>query len=153
MKFFIAYDELQSIICQKSKKLIEIRAGYEKDNVLLTFTIEVNVPIIGKVTKNIDVHVVFNEIKDTQLDIYYKILSRGMDLVARGVRTFLNEQIERTGLLKWGTGENQVILNLEKLAEKMHVDGIDKITNMVTINEIHAINEGIVIFAVLKSVV
>lgn len=71
MKFFISYDELQSIICQKSGRSVEIHAGNEKDNVLLTYTMEVNVPILGKVTKNIDMSVAFNSIKDTQLDICY----------------------------------------------------------------------------------
>lgn len=152
MKFFISYDELHRIIYQKSGQSVEIHAGNEKDNVLLTYTMEVNVPILGKVTKDIEMSVAFNGIKDNQLDISYTILSKGMDLVARGVRTFLNEKIEKTGLLKWGAEENQMILNLEKLAEKMHVDGVDKINDLITVNELHATSEGIEAFAVLKNI-
>jgi len=151
MKFFIAYEELQSMICQKSGKSVKVHADNANDTVLLTYQMEVNVPILGKITKDIGVSVAFNGIKDTDLDISYT-LSRGMNLVAQGVRIFLNEQIERTGLMRWGTEENQVILNLEKLAEKMHIDGVDRITNMVTIKDIHATAEGIEVFAVLKNI-
>lgn len=72
--------------------------------------------------------------------------------MARGIRTFLNDRIEKTGLLEWGEEENQMILNLEKLAEKMHIDGVDKITNLITVNELHATSEGIEVFAVLKNI-
>lgn len=157
MKFFISYQELQNIIYQKSGKSINIYAGSKNDNgsvnVLLAYTMEITVPFLGnRVTKNIEMSVSFNGIKDTQLDICYNVLSKGMDLVLLGVRTFLNEQIERSGLLKWGAEKNQVILNLEKLAEKMHIDGVDKITNLITINGIRATDEGIEVFAVLKSI-
>lgn len=157
MKFFISYQELQNIIYQKSGKSINICAGNENDNgsvnVLLAYTMEITVPFLGnRVTKNIEMSVSFNGIKDTQLDICYNVLSKGMDLVLLGIRTFLNEQIERSGLLKWGAEKNQVILNLEKLAEKMHIDGVDKITNLISINGIRATDEGIEVFAVLKSI-
>ena len=85
---------------------------------------QVEVPLIRSVSKDVEVNITFNSIKGTDLDFSYS-LPTGLGLVAKGVKAFFGKQIEKTQLLKWGEGENQVILFIDKLLEKLQVEGVD----------------------------
>ena len=115
----------------------------------MTYTVEVDVPLIGKISKDVAGIIKFNGITDTVLDVTYS-LSMGLELVAKGIKTFLGEQIERTQLMKWGEKENQMLLFVDKIAEKLHVDNVDKLTKFVRITEVHAEEVGLEIEADIR---
>ena len=80
------------------------------------------------------------------LDVTYS-LSMGLELVAKGIKTFLGEQIERTQLMKWGEKENQVLLFVDKIAEMLHVNNVDKLTKFVRVTDVRAVEDGLEIEA------
>ena len=135
MKLQIAYDELQTLINKKTGKTVCFRKAEGENTIAVTYTAEVDVPLIGKISKDVDGKVMFNGITDTILDVTYS-LSIGLELVAKGIKAFLGDQIERTQLMKWGEKENQVLLFVDKIAEKLHVDNVDKITKFIQIAEV-----------------
>lgn len=149
MKVQITYSELQTLISKKAGKTVCFRKAEGENAVAVTYTVEVDVPLIGKISKNIDGKVVFNGITDTVLDVTYS-LSMGLELVARGIKAFLGEQIERTQLLKWGEKENQVLLFVDKIAERLHVNNIDKITKYIRITDVCAAEQGLEIVAEIQ---
>lgn len=145
----ITYNELQTLINKKTGKTVRFRKAEGENTVVLTYTVEVDVPLIGKVSKDIDGKVMFNGITDTVLDVTYS-LSMGLELVAKGIKTFLGDQIECTQLMKWGEKENQVLLFVDKIAEKLHVNNIDKITKFIRITNVCAAEQGLEIEAEIQ---
>lgn len=97
----------------------------EGNTLNVIYKMQVEVPLIGSVSKDVEVNITFNSIKGTDLDFSYS-LPTGLGLVAKGVKAFFGKQIEKTQLLKWGEGENQVILFIDKLLEKLQVEGVAK---------------------------
>lgn len=149
MKLLITYSELQTLISQKTGKSVRFRKGEGENTVQVTYMVEMNVPFIGKISKDIDGKVMFNGIAGTVLDVTY-YLSMGLELVAKGVKTFLGEQIERTQLMKWGEKENQVLLLVDKIAEKLHVDNVDKLTKFIRITDVRVEEVGLEIEADIR---
>lgn len=149
MKLQIAYNELQTLINKKTGKTVCFRKMEGENTIAVTYTIEVDVPLIGKISKDVDGKVMFNGVTDTVLDVTYS-LSMGLELVAKGIKAFLGEQIERTQLMKWGEKENQVLLFVDKIAEKLHVDNVDKITKFIQIAEVRATESGLEIRADIR---
>ena len=149
MKLLITYSELQTLISQKTGKSVRFRKGEGENTVQVTYMVEMNVPLIGKISKDIDGKVMFNGIAGTVLDVTY-YLSMGLELVAKGVKTFLGEQIERTQLMKWGEKENQVLLLVDKIAEKLHVDNVDKLTKFIRITDVRVEEVGLEIEADIR---
>lgn len=149
MKLQITYNELQTLIHKKTGKTVCFRKAEGENTVAVTYTVEVDVPLIGNISKDIDGKVMFNGITDTVLDVTYS-LSMGLELVAKGIKTFLGEQIERTQLLKWGEKENQVLLFVDKIAEKLHVDNVDKVTKFIRITDVCAAESGLEIEAEIR---
>lgn len=137
MKLQITYNELQTLINKKTGKAVRFQKSEDENAVEVTYTVEVDVPLIGKISKDVAGIIKFNGITDTVLDVTYS-LSMGLELVAKGIKTFLGEQIERTQLMKWGEKENQVLLFVDKIAEKLHVNNVDKITEYIRITEVRA---------------
>lgn len=137
MKLQITYNELQTLINKKTGKAVRFQKSEDENAVEVTYTVEVDVPLIGKISKDVAGIIKFNGITDTVLDVTYS-LSMGLELVAKGIKTFLGEQIERTQLMEWGEKENQVLLFVDKIAEKLHVNNVDKITEYIRITEVRA---------------
>ena len=149
MRLQITYHELQTLISRKTGRSFRFRKAETGNAVQVTYTIEVDVPLIGKISKDVDGKVLFNGITDMVLDVTYS-LSMGLELVAKGIKTFLGEQIERTQLMKWGEKENQVLLFVDKIAEKLHVDNVDKLTKFIRITEVRAAESGLEIEADIR---
>lgn len=149
MKLQIAYNELQALIAKKTGKTVCFRKAEGENTVAVTYTVEVDVPLIGKISKDIDGKIIFNGVTDMVLDVTYS-LSMGLELVAKGIKAFLGEQIERTQLMKWGAKENQVLLFVDKIAEKLHVDNVDKLTKFVRITEVWPAESGLEIEADIR---
>ena len=149
MKLQITYNEMQILIRKKTGKTVCFRKAEDGNTVQVTYTVEVDVPLIGKISKNVDGKIMFNGITDTVLDITYS-LSLGLELVAKGIKTFLGEQIERTQLMKWGEEENQVLLFMDKIAEKLHVNNVDKLAKFIRITEVWAAESGLEIEADIR---
>lgn len=149
MKLQIDYNELQTLINKKTGKTVCFRKAEGENRIAVTYTIEVDVPLIGKISKDVDGKVMFNGITDTVLDVTYS-LSMGLELATKGIKAFLGEQIERTQLMKWGEKENQVLLFVDKIAEKLHVDNVDKITKFIQIAEVRATESGLEIRADIR---
>lgn len=146
MRLQITYHELQTLISRKTGRSFRFRKAETGNAVQVTYTIEVDVPLIGKISKDVDGKVLFNGITDMVLDVTYS-LSMGLELVAKGIKTFLGEQIERTQLMKWGEKENQVLLFVDKIAEMLHVNNVDKLTKFVRVTDVRAVEDGLEIEA------
>ena len=146
MKFIITYPEMQDIIFRKTKKNISFRKTTEGNAVKAIYKVAVDLLLLGNLSKDIDCDITFNGITGTELDISYS-LPMGLDLVGKGLKTFLGKQIESTQLLKWGEKNNQIILFVDKIAEKLHVDGVEKITTYLHVTNIQALTEGLEITA------
>lgn len=138
MKLQIAYNELQALIAKKTGKTVCFRKAEGENTVAVTYTVEVDVPLIGKISKDIDGKIIFNGVTDMVLDVTYS-LSMGLELVAKGIKAFLGEQIERTQLMKWGAKENQVLLFVD-----------NKLTKFVRITEVWAAESGLEIEADIR---
>ena len=149
MKLLITYNELQTLIHKKTGKAVRFQKAEDGNTVQVTYTVEVDVPLIGKISKDVAGIIKFNGITDTVLDVTYS-LSMGLELVAKGIKTFLGEQIERTQLMKWGEKENQMLLFVDKIAEKLHVDNVDKLTKFIRITEVWAAESGLEIEAEIR---
>ena len=146
MRLQITYHELQTLISRKTGRSFRFRKAETGNAVQVTYTIEVDVPLIGKISKDVDGKVLFNGITDMVLDVTYS-LSMGLELVAKGIKTFLGEQIERTQLMKWGEKENQMLLFVDKIAEMLHVNNVDKLTKFVRVTDVRAVEDGLEIEA------
>ena len=149
MNLLITYNELQTLIHKKTGKVVCFRKAEGGNTVQVTYTVEMDVPFIGKISKDVDGKVMFNGITGTVLDVTYS-LSIGLELVAKGIKIFLGEQIERAQLMKWGEKENQVLLLVDKIAEKLHVDNVDKFTKFVRITEVRAAESGLEVEADIR---
>lgn len=149
MNLLITCNELQTLIHKKTGKVVCFRKAEGGNTVQVTYTVEMDVPFIGKISKDVDGKVMFNGITGTVLDVTYS-LSIGLELVAKGIKIFLGEQIERAQLMKWGEKENQVLLFVDKIAEKLHVDNVDKFTKFVRITEVRAAESGLEVEADIR---
>lgn len=73
MKLQITYNEMQILIRKKTGKTVCFRKAEDGNTVQVTYTVEVDVPLIGKISKNVDGKIMFNGITDTVLDITYSL--------------------------------------------------------------------------------
>lgn len=142
MKLLITYTELQTLISQKTGKEIRLQKAEGDNTVKVTYIVRIDMPIIGKVSKDIEGEIKINGIQNMTLDFSYS-LPMGLDLAAKGVKTFLGEQIESSQVMKWGEKENQVFLFVDKLAEKLHVNNVEKMKQYIQLTDLQAVKEGL----------
>lgn len=142
MKLLITYTELQTLISQKTGKEIRLQKAEGDNTVKVTYIVRIDMPIIGKVSKDIEGEIKINGIQNMTLDFSYS-LPMGLDLAAKGVKTFFGEQIESSQVMKWGEKENQVFLFVDKLAEKLHVNNVEKMKQYIQLTDLQAVKEGL----------
>ena len=142
MKLLITYTELQTLISQKTGKEIRLQKAEGDNTVKVTYIVRIDMPIIGKVSKDIEGEIKINGIQNMTLDFSYS-LPMGLDLAAKGVKTFLGEHIESSQVMKWGEKENQVFLFVDKLAEKLHVNNVEKMKQYIQLTDLQAVKEGL----------
>lgn len=148
MKLIAGFDEIEAVLKQKAAQTIHFQKVRGGNALNVIYKMQVEVPLIGSVSKDVEVNITFNSIKGTDLDFSYS-LPTGLGLVAKGGKAFFGKQIEKTQLLKWGEGENQVILFIDKLLEKLQVEGVDEITKVIQVSDIQVLDEGLQITASL----
>lgn len=146
MKLLITYTELQTLISQKTGKEICLQKAEGDNTVKVTYIVRIDMPIIGKVSKDIEGEIKINGIQNMTLDFSYS-LPMGLDLAAKGVKTFLGEQIESSQVMKWDEEENQVFLFVDKLAKKMHVNNAEKMKQYIRLTDLQAVKEGLEVWA------
>lgn len=146
MKLLITYTELQTLISQKTGKEIRLQKAEGDNTVKVTYIVRIDMPIIGKVSKDIEGEIKINGIQNMTLDFSYS-LPIGLDLVAKGVKAFLGEQIESSQVMKWGEKDNQVFLFVDKLAEKLHVNNVEKMKQYIQLTDLQAVKEGLEVWA------
>lgn len=142
MKLLITYTELQTLISQKTGKEIRLQKAEGDNTVKVTYIVRIDMPIIGKVSKDIEGEIKINGIQNMTLDFSY-LLPMGLDLAAKGVKTFFGEQIESSQVMKWGEKENQVFLFVDKLAEKLHVNNVERMKQYIQLTDLQAVKEGL----------
>ena len=142
MKLLITYTELQTLISQKTGKEIRLQKAEGDNTVKVTYIVRIDVPLIGKVSKDIEGEIKINGIQNMTLDFSY-LLTMGLDLAAKGVKTFFGEQIESSQVMKWGEKENQVFLFVDKLAEKLHVNNVERMKQYIQLTDLQAVKEGL----------
>lgn len=103
---------------------------------------EKKVPILGVIRKNVTALITVNGINGMDLDVSYAF-GRGLDLIANGVRAFLGDYIEKTDMVAWGEKDNQVFLHIDKIAERLNIEGIDKVKEHIDINRIDVVDGGV----------
>lgn len=142
MKAFISFNELEEIVKVKTGKVVAFAMGNGTNTVKVGYNVVKKVPILGTVSKDVMALVAVNGIKGKDLDLSYSF-GKGLDLIAGGIRVFIGDYIEKTDMLAWGEKDNQVILHLDKIAKRLNVDGFDKVTKYISIDDIKVEENGI----------
>lgn len=142
MKAFISFTELQEIVKVKTGKVVALAKGDGVNTVKVGYTVEKKVPILGVVRKNVTALITVNGINGMDLDLSYAF-GHGIDLIANGVRAFLGDYIEKTDMVAWGENGNQVILHIDKIADRLNIEGVDKVKEHIAISSINIADGGI----------
>lgn len=149
MKVYAEFTELEALIEKKAGRKICLQKVEGGNTVKVTYTMVVDVPLIGKVEKDVEADITINGIREMELDLTYS-LPTGLGLVAKGIKAFLGKKIEESHLLKWGEQENQVILFVDKLLEKLQVEGVDRVAKIVKVTDICIQDKGLEVSAPLQ---
>lgn len=142
MKAFVTFNELEEIVKGKTGKVVKLTRGDGTNTVKVGYNVVKKVPILGNVSKDVTALVTVNGIKGMDLDLSYSF-SKGLDLVASGIRAFIGDYIEKTDMLAWGEKDNQVTLHLDKIAKRLNVDSFDKVEKYVAIDSIDVKSDGV----------
>lgn len=87
MEIFASYPEIEGIIFSKTGKNISLSFKDDK-TVSVVYTLAVNVPIVGKIDKNINADITVEEIAETDVRLRYS-MSSGMELLISGAKKYL----------------------------------------------------------------
>lgn len=136
MKLLIPFSEIECIVYRKLDTNIKLQKSEAVNTVNISYTIKKSLPLLGEVSRSLDIDLTINGIQDTNVDIQYNC-NKYIDLVMKSIRAFLGKKIENTDMLKWGNEKNQVILCIDKIADKCNIEGVGKLKDKI---EIHSIN-------------
>lgn len=129
MELFITYVELQRLIEAKTGR--KLCLSQDEDATLrVKYTLDIPVPVLGNIQKEISANFSINRIIGNDLYITYS-LAKGLDMMLAGVRTFLGGIIENTGMISWGDEERQIIIHADHVAEYAGVKNFSRIRQHV----------------------
>lgn len=141
MKVFMSYPEIQDIVFSKTGKKITLSFKDDK-TVCIEHRLAVNIPLIGKVEKNVKANITVEEISGMDIQLKYS-MSVGMELLFSGIRKILGDIIDNSQLLSWGDDSKVMILHLDKVAEKMDIHNFSQLIKHCTEISFKAEEEGI----------
>lgn len=150
MKTFISYPEIQDIIFSKTGKNIVLSFKDDK-TVCVGHTMAINIPILGKVEKNIKADITVEEISGMDIRLRYS-MSTGMELLFSGARKIFGDFIDKSPLLSWGEDSKIIVLHLDKVAEKMNFHNLNQMIKYCSDISFNAENDGIMISFKLQNI-
>lgn len=150
MKVFISYPEIKDIVLSKTGRNIVL--SYKDDKtVCMEYRLAINVPLIGKVEKNIKVNITVEEISGMDIKLKYS-MSVGMEMLFSGVRKILGDIIDNSQLLSWGDESKVVILHLDNVAEKMDIHNFNQLIQHCSNISFKAEEDGVLISFKLQNI-
>lgn len=125
MEIFASYPEIEDIIFSKTGKNISLSFKDDK-TVSVVYTLAVNVPIVGKIDKNINADITVEEIAETDVRLRYS-MSSGMELLISGAKKVLGNNLNKVQMFSFVDGDNVIVLHLDKIAEKKNMSNFNEL--------------------------
>lgn len=145
MKLAITFKELEKIIKEKKDFTVGLSKGDGENVIRLSTIIEKKVPILGVISKDLSAQVKVDGISGLDLCLSYDF-GNGIGIIINAAKPLIGNFVEKSDLLSWGRGENQVVLHIDKIAESQGVKDIDKVARYIDISDIAITDDGVEIF-------
>lgn len=142
MKFVITFKELEKIIKEKKDFIVGLSKGDGENVVRVSTPLERKVPFLGVISKELKAQVKVDGINGLDLSLSYDF-GDCIEILISVAKALIGNYVEKTDMLSWGRGENQLVLHLDKIAERQGVKDIDKITRHIDINDIAVVDDGV----------
>lgn len=142
MKVFVSYQELESLLKEKSGKAIHLSFADKPDTVRLEYTMYVRLPLFVKKPFTVSGFVTVNGISGMDLNITYTI-AKAVDLILNLITKTLDNYIQKTECVSAGQHKNNLILHCDKIAAKAGIRDVEKFSNTIHLHSIHADERGV----------
>lgn len=128
MQVKIEYNELQSLVRQKTGREIVLSA-VDGQTVKVEAKVEVKVPLLGKIEKNIGMNVSVEQIEGNDVRLKYDG-GMGTDMLVGALLTFLASDPEAAKMMEKTPG-NGIVVHLDEIKEARKVLDMVELTNIV----------------------
>lgn len=128
MQVKIEYNELQSLVRQKTGREIVLSA-VDGQTVKVEAKVEVKVPLLGKIEKNIGMNVSVEQIEGNDVRLKYDG-GIGTDMLVGALLTFLASDPEAAKMMEKTPG-NGIVVHLDEIKEARKVLDMVELTNIV----------------------
>lgn len=143
MKVFISYPEIQDIVFSKTGKNIVLSFKDDK-TVTIGYGLSINAFFLGRVERELNADITVEEIQGMDIKLKYS-MPLGIGLLFSGVRRILGNIIDNSQLLSWGEDSKNIILHLDKIAEKMDIHNFNQPISHCSDISFKAAEEGILV--------
>ena len=128
MQVKIEFYELQSLVRQKTGREIVLSA-VDGQTVKVEAKVEVKVPLLGKIEKNIGMNVSVEQIEGNDVRLKYDG-GMGTDMLVCALLTFLASDPEAAKMMEKTPG-NGIVVHLDEIKEARKVLDMVELTNIV----------------------
>ena len=128
MQVKIEFYELQSLVRQKTGREIVLSA-VDGQTVKVEAKVEVKVPLLGKIEKNIGMNVSVEQIEGNDIWLKYDG-GMGTDMLVGAMLTFLASDPEAAKMMEKTPG-NGIVVHLDEIKEARKVLDMVELTNIV----------------------
>lgn len=128
MQVKIEFYELQSLVRQKTGREIVLSA-VDGQTVKVEAKVEVKVPLLGKIEKNIGMNVSVEQIEGNDVRLKYDG-GMGTDMLVGALLTFLASDPEAAKMMEKTPG-NGIVVHLDEIKEARKVLDMVELTNIV----------------------
>ena len=128
MQVKIEFYELQSLVRQKTGREIVLSA-VDGQTVKVEAKVEVKVPLLGKIEKNIGMNVSVEQIEGNDIWLKYDG-GMGTDMLVGALLTFLASDPEAAKMMEKTPG-NGIVVHLDEIKEARKVLDMVELTNIV----------------------
>ena len=128
MNVTVLFSELQSLVRQKTGREIVLSA-VDGQTVKVEAKVEVKVPLLGKIEKNIGMNVSVEQIEGNDVRLKYDG-GMGTDMLVGALLTFLASDPEAAKMMEKTPG-NGIVVHLDEIKEARKVLDMVELTNIV----------------------
>ena len=128
MQVKIEYNELQSLVRARTGREIVLSA-VDGQTVKVEAKVEVKVPLLGKIEKNIGMNVSVEQIEGNDVRLKYDG-GMGTDMLVGALLTFLASDPEAAKMMEKTPG-NGIVVHLDEIKEARKVLEVVELTNIV----------------------
>ena len=128
MNIVLDYQELQSLVRQKTGREIVLSA-VDGQTVKVEAKVEVKVPLLGKIEKNIGMNVSVEQIEGNDVRLKYDG-GMGTDMLVGALLTFLASDPEAAKMMEKTPG-NGIVVHLDEIKEARKVLEVVELTDIV----------------------